>query len=1391
MSKAIVPVVLQILAEADPSLQRELQGLLGKVSQTSKQAADQSLRLGQQTSQALASPLKQLSDELQKSAQRLALAGQKVVDSVAGAAAAAQQKAQKAGEAAATAVAGAQERAKRAVRSTADETERAAQRATQNLRKQADGFTDFLARAGRGLGASITGKLNIGRGSPLSDLTELSGLGRLVGGLNLAGFGSALDTVVSKLGNLGTVGESVFRGLLTVGAPAIAALDAALVALGTAAVSTAAKFQTYHVQLETVLKSRAAADRVFARSLEVASKTPFDVQEIVAATVTMNVFGQTSEKALTTAINLAAGMNKKLDETSLAVAKAKAGSLEGFETLRNTFGITNQKLAEQGALLDKNGSLILNTTAALEKASSAIDKLVEKNFGDAVERQSKTFLGALSNLGDELLKLADAGGQVFLPLATELVKFGSEAVKAINAVSTSTKTFVLFITGLGAVVGTAVSAIVLLSGTLSLADKAVKALLADAGLLATEMAGGVAPAMTAAAAATEAYALASEQAAGASALQATRLPLLTQLAQRLAPGLEGAAGAASGMAASLIRLSPVLALIGVATAAAFSKLERFRRETEAADAASTESLKAFQDSQQSIRTYTEVLEKATGAHLDFAKSTTNVVEVQERLAKLLKDNPQLAVFQGLKAAGFTNTSFDQDKERLKRQAEANDVSRLDLEKILHQIDVGVIKQGTVIGKPRQVPGVLGFPSISRLYPSGRVDLNQEQGPEGERLRARFGEDVGIDQLRNALELETKRKDQIAKEAVLTEQLADNFKKTSDAISKATEEAQRLDKFFQFASKLDDVQGLNAAIQEQVKSLNYLEKTYADLNNGAGLDTASLLKALANADDETGKLITSILKGRDSLKSLEGKAKEITANETKERIRNLEFSFELEKSLTQKNELEKQRKVLDSELAIVAGSGKIREGYAKQLEDLNKKIAAEADGRRREELIRQRDHLRQEIAAVEYAAEQEIAIRNKQAELNAQILARETKKVSEGIQGRLKGVREQASTLAGGGEIVTGARRAALFEGAIRELEQIEQRQKALLKQSPELRAEFEHTYQALRTEARKARQEIPDERLRLLRTNIDTSLTELEEPAQRLQAINEGIKLIQDAQTAGLIKQRDAEAAILSYKRARLPLEQQIQKTNEAQLRELEQVRGSRVGSEISLLQARRDEPGTSSSEREQIDKRIGKFRDQELETRLLAIKQEEAAEVAAHKNRALAAEKAKQKTEQLFTEETTAYIRNLQQQDEAFKKSLENRLGNLQENRLGGAASPLQSLEEIGVESALQFNTPTRPFARHIPSPQEFAAQFAGRTGFQLDPTLFSKRPNPYETLGPLKDTDLSVNQTITVQVLDAQGNLVSKETKNATTKDGGNSDLHFTDKRMRTDSQLGRGRR
>ncbi len=233
-----------------------------------------------------------------------------------------------------------------------------------------------------------------------------------------------------------TIGElsGEITSLASTSAMALGGISAGIGLIVKSWLDAAGAMEQYEAKLTTVLKSATEAKVAIKEAVEFAAKTPFEVKDIVDATVQLEVYGQKTKEWLPLVGDLAAGMRKDLGYTSQVIGKALNGSADGFESLRNELAITTAKLVQYGAVMGETGGISLKTTADLEKAQQALQAIIKTEFGGAMERQANTWQGAMSNLNDSISKLQVLMGEALIPALTQGVRVLSGFIELVGSV---------------------------------------------------------------------------------------------------------------------------------------------------------------------------------------------------------------------------------------------------------------------------------------------------------------------------------------------------------------------------------------------------------------------------------------------------------------------------------------------------------------------------------------------------------------------------------------------------------------------------------------------------------------------------------------------------------------------------------------------------------------------------------------------------------------------------------------------------------------------------------------------------------------------------------------------------------------------------------------------
>lgn len=227
----------------------------------------------------------------------------------------------------------------------------------------------------------------------------------LEGEENLNRFQKGIDDLQKKAGAFAaTLGRTL--------AVAGAAMAGGFLALGKGVIETSAEFESYGATLETIEgsaeKAKAALDWVG----DFATKTPYDVAQVTEAFVRLRSYGiDPMDGSLSAMGDTASAMGKNLMQAVEAWADAMTGQ---FERLKE-FGITSETKGNQVTFAWTEGGKQMSKT--VKKTGADIKKFLDdtlgRRFSGAMVRQSKTWKGLWSNLGDAWTnfkrRIGDAG----------------------------------------------------------------------------------------------------------------------------------------------------------------------------------------------------------------------------------------------------------------------------------------------------------------------------------------------------------------------------------------------------------------------------------------------------------------------------------------------------------------------------------------------------------------------------------------------------------------------------------------------------------------------------------------------------------------------------------------------------------------------------------------------------------------------------------------------------------------------------------------------------------------------------------------------------------------------------------------------------------------------
>ncbi|MHB8171209.1 MAG: tape measure protein [Thermincolia bacterium] len=190
---------------------------------------------------------------------------------------------------------------------------------------------------------------------------------------------------------------NALSGLKTMAAAAGVAIATAISGVVAYGIQGNAQMEQYQNTLATVLKSEQAAVEVMQWAQDFAASTPFEIPGIVEATARLESYGIKATEVLPYVGDMAAVMGKDIMQAVEAVADAQTGELERLKE----FGITKNMIIKQAA--EQGLGTVVNTKGQITdiaKFNEALFSLMEEKFKGGMEKQSKTFIGAMSNMKD-------------------------------------------------------------------------------------------------------------------------------------------------------------------------------------------------------------------------------------------------------------------------------------------------------------------------------------------------------------------------------------------------------------------------------------------------------------------------------------------------------------------------------------------------------------------------------------------------------------------------------------------------------------------------------------------------------------------------------------------------------------------------------------------------------------------------------------------------------------------------------------------------------------------------------------------------------------------------------------------------------------------------------
>jgi len=206
----------------------------------------------------------------------------------------------------------------------------------------------------------------------------------------------------------------------------------ATVALGTAAFKTAGDMEQVEIAFETMLGSAEKADKLIKEITQFAATTPFELKGLVDSSKQLLAFGIGAEDIITKMNvlgNISAGVGRdKLPTLVRSFGKIRTKGRATMEELNMMLEagvpILDELAKNLGVTQEELFKMISKGLVSFSEVDAALTGLATGSgkFANLMEKQSKSFLGIISNIGDFIYNLTAAIGKELLPTGKELAK---------------------------------------------------------------------------------------------------------------------------------------------------------------------------------------------------------------------------------------------------------------------------------------------------------------------------------------------------------------------------------------------------------------------------------------------------------------------------------------------------------------------------------------------------------------------------------------------------------------------------------------------------------------------------------------------------------------------------------------------------------------------------------------------------------------------------------------------------------------------------------------------------------------------------------------------------------------------------------------------------------
>lgn len=747
-----------------------------------------------------------------------------------------------------------------------------------------------------------------------------------------------------------------------------------------------------------------------------------------------------------------------------------------------------------------------------------------------------------------------------------------------------------------------------------------------------------------------------------------RFPVLGTAISQVAGFLTGAlAPAITAVGSSLLAAAPYLAAFTALLIAGEFAIHGYEEATKELDATISAESKAMIAASSTAHSYADIINGAVGNSI--VTLGASLEDTKEDIKTAFSAVPPEKMVAALEKAGVT---VDGLKRKLQEQGDQAKTVQTTYDKLkdalaqpptVIQSKGGGLKQGVALTEE------LAKMFEGRLNPTIDEVKAKLAGMDTELLR--FGQ--GKAQM---------------------EAMRDVLTQFAEPLQKAADEMKEFNTYTDFAAKAKDLKSmidLEAQLGAQLR-----QRTAEAAAQGLPTKQKELIQQLQTATGVRKEFILGYLKLLEQETAAKKRHDEYSANGEKEVITQMERRREKELALSAPvtttkgkiKELENEKSYIDKELALVHGAS------AKELE-LTKQLNA-AKGTDKEA------KLAEQLATARGFADKEVGLEKRKRETTGQLVQERVKDAKEGLTSQVQDLKENIEKV-GSSEDVTQVKLAATIKASIIQLQAYGKVHKELFS-NPESRAAFRADMEGLTKQFDATKKAIPVEQMTKLRQKMTEYNTDAVTTPQKLAAVQKSLALLNEAQahlftSAKARAENQTEINKLTHEEVKLQVE--LTKERQLQANETRGIQLKGLEQEIQLLKQKQTLEGKN------LGFEIQSKEKQVFAGQLKAIYDQAQAERDAGVDRAEVAARTESRITQFKQAEVLKRIEaensETKSATESVDKILEARrkLEGLKSNRLGGAGSPLQSLEEVGLESSIGFGTAAGDFDARARSPK------------------------------------------------------------------------------------------